>query len=97
MFCGNLPKKGAVAPNTLAPDGLAYLSPGVSPVGQLYDLKVRIEEKIKADGLDSMEMKGKLGLRSGKLLSLISPTTPDNPETIAKLKLAAKELLKVNL
>jgi len=36
-------------------------------------------------------------LRSGKLLSLISPTTPDNPETIAKLKLAAKELLKVNL
>lgn len=66
-------------------------------MGQLYDLKVRIEEKIKADGLDSMEMKGKLGLRSGKLLSLISPTTPDNPETIAKLKLAAKELLKVNL
>lgn len=66
-------------------------------MSQLYDLRLRIEEKIKADGLDSMDIKGKLGLRSGNLLSLISPTTPDDPETINKLKLAAKELLNINL
>ena len=65
-------------------------------MSQLYDLKLRIEEKIKADGLDAMDIKGKLGLRSGKLLSLISPTTADDPETVAKLKQAAKELLNIN-
>jgi hypothetical protein len=48
-------------------------------VSQLYDLRLLIEEKIKSAGLDPMEMKGKIGLRSGKLLALISPSTPDDP------------------
>ncbi len=66
-------------------------------VSQLYDLRLRIEEKIKNAGLDPMEIKGKIGLRSGKLLALISPTTPDDPQAIAKLKLAAREVLNLNL
>ena len=63
----------------------------------LNDMKLRIEEKIKADGLDAQEMRGKIGLRSGKLLAFISASTPDDPETIAKLRQAAKEVLNLNL
>jgi hypothetical protein len=63
----------------------------------LYDLRLLIEERIKLEGLDPMEIKGKIGLRSGKLLALISPSTPDDPVAIAKLKQAAKETLNLNL
>ena len=70
---------------------------GVSPVSQLYDLRMLIEAKIKTFGLDAKDTKGKIGLRSGKLLAFISPTTPDDPAAIAKLKLAAKEVLNLNL
>ena len=65
-------------------------------MGQFYDLKVRIEEKIKADGLDPSETKGKLGLQSGKLLAFIKPDTPDDPQAIEKLRRAANEILKAN-
>ncbi len=64
---------------------------------QLYDLRMRIEAHIKSSGLDAMEAKGKIGLRAGKLLAFISPTTPDDPAAIAKLKAAAKEVLNLNL
>ena len=63
----------------------------------LYDLRLLIEERIKLEGLDPMEIKGKIGLRSGKLLALISPSTPDDPVVIAKLKQVAKETLNLNL
>jgi len=66
-------------------------------MGQLNDLKVKIEEKIKADNLDAADIKGKLGLRSGKLFAFITPTTPDDPAAIAKLKEAAKEILHMSL
>jgi hypothetical protein len=70
---------------------------GINLVGQLNDLKLRIEEKIKADGLDGAAIKGKLGLRSGKVLAFITASTPDDPEAIAKLKAAAKEVLNLSL
>lgn len=63
----------------------------------LNDMKLRIEEKIKADGLDAKEVKGKIGLRSGKLFAFINPSTPDDPEVIAKLRQAAKEILNLSL
>jgi hypothetical protein len=66
-------------------------------VSQLYDLKLKIEERINSSGADPKDVKGKLGLRSGILLSLINSNTPDNPDTIAKLKQAAKEVLNVTL
>jgi len=65
-------------------------------VSQLYDLKVLIENKIKADGLDAAAVKGKIGLRSGKMLAFITPSTPDDADTVAKLKLAVKEVLHIN-
>jgi len=66
-------------------------------VSQLYDMRLQIEAKIKSSGLDAMDVKGKIGLRSGKLLALISPTTPDDPQVIAKMKLAAKDILNLSL
>jgi hypothetical protein len=66
-------------------------------VGQLYDLRVKIEEKIKHSGLDAAEVRGKIGLRSGRLIAFISPTTPDDPAAVAKLKQAAKDVLNISL
>jgi len=66
-------------------------------VSQLYDVKLRIEEAIKSSGLDPMEVRGKIGLKSGKLLSLINPSTPDDPAIVLKLKLAVKEVLNIAL
>lgn len=65
-------------------------------MGALYDMKVAIENKIKTDGLDAMAIKGQIGLRTGRILVLISPSTPDDPTSVAKLKKAAKELLNLN-
>lgn len=69
----------------------------VCVVSQLYDLKLRIEEKIRADKLDETATKGKIGLKAGKLLAFITPTTPDNSAEIAKLKAAAREILNLSL
>jgi hypothetical protein len=65
-------------------------------VSQLYELRVLIENKIKADGLDAMKVKGQIGLRSGRILALISPSTPDDPAAVCKLRQAAKEVLNIN-
>lgn len=65
-------------------------------MSRLYELKMLIENKIKADGLDAMSVKGKIGLRSGRTLALISPTTPDDPDAVAKLRQAAKEVLNID-
>jgi hypothetical protein len=66
-------------------------------VSTLYDYRLAIEGKIKADGLDSMKVKGEIGLRTGKLMSLISPSTPDDPVVVAKFRLAVKEVLNLSL
>jgi len=66
-------------------------------VSQLHDMKLRIEAKIQADGLDAVAVKGKIGLRTGKLLAFIKPDTPDTPEQVVKLKAAAKEILNLSL
>jgi hypothetical protein len=69
---------------------------GIHLVSRLYELRLRIEEKIKAEGLDEVAVKGKLGLRSGKVLASINASTPDDPVVLEKLKLAAKEILNLN-
>ncbi len=65
-------------------------------MSQLYDLKLLIENKIKTDSLDAMDIKGKIGLRSGRMLAFITATTPDDPEAVAKLRQAVKEVLNIS-
>lgn len=64
-------------------------------MGMLYDMKLRVEETIATKKLDAMDIKGRLGLKTGMLIALISPNTPDNPVSIAKFKTAAKEILNL--
>lgn len=66
-------------------------------MSQLYEMKVLIENKIKAEGLDAMEVKGKIGLRTGRMLALINPSTPDVPDDVIKLRKAAKDVLNINV
>ncbi|MGA2809351.1 MAG: hypothetical protein ABSE87_14575 [Terracidiphilus sp.] len=66
-------------------------------MSQLYQMRLRVEEKIKADQLDPMQVKGSIGLKSGLLVSLISANTPDNPQSIAKFRMAVKEVLNLAL
>jgi hypothetical protein len=65
-------------------------------VSLLYDLRVLIDNKIKADGLDEITVRGEIGLRAGRLVSLISPRTPDDPVALAKLRQAAKDVLHMS-
>lgn len=66
-------------------------------MSQLHELKLRIEEKIRADKLDETAVKGRIGLKAGKLLAFITPATPDDAIVIAKMKAAAKEVLNIDL
>jgi hypothetical protein len=66
-------------------------------MGQLHDAIKRIEQAIRAKGLPEYKTKGELSLRAGFLLSWVGPQTPDDPEKLAKLKQAAKDLLELTL
>ena len=65
-------------------------------MSQLYDLRLLIETTIKSKGLDAMDVKGKIGLRSGRMLAFITPTTADEPQAVAKLRQAVKDVLNIN-
>lgn len=66
-------------------------------MGQLYDLKQKIESLIEAKSLDAVKVKGQIGLKAGFMLAFISPSTPDDNAKAEKLKAAAKEVLNVSL
>jgi len=66
-------------------------------VSAIYDLRLAIEKKIQDDGLDAAKTKGLIALKAGKLLSLISPNTPDDAASLTKLRGAAREVLGVSL
>ena len=66
-------------------------------MGRLYQLRVAIERAIEERHLDPYRTKGMIGLRAGFLLGLITPTTPDDEAKIAKLRVAANEILKLSL
>ena len=61
----------------------------------MYELRVLIDNRIKADGLDEITVRGEIGLRAGRRVSLISPRTLDDPVALAKLRQAAKEVLNI--
>ena len=63
----------------------------------LYDLRLLIEAKIKAEGLDAAQIRGQVGLKSGRILSLISPNTPDDPAALAKMRQAARDILHMSV
>ena len=63
----------------------------------LYDLKTRIDKTIDEKKLDGSAVRGKIALQAGFLLSLIAPSSPDDPVKIAKLKKAAESVMQLKL
>jgi hypothetical protein len=66
-------------------------------MGQLYDVRMKIEAIIKEKGLDEYSIRGKIGMKSGLILALLKPETPDDPDKLKRLKTAAHDILNVNL
>lgn len=63
----------------------------------IYDAKVKVERIIRERRLNEADTKGKLSLKAGVLLAFIRPDSPDDPERLAKLRAAAREVLQVDL
>jgi len=62
-------------------------------MGALYELKQKVDATIAARKLNPSETKGQLSLRSGVLLALVGPSTPDDPAKIERLRAAMKAVL----
>jgi hypothetical protein len=66
-------------------------------MGVLFDLKSKVDHAINERKLDGATVRGQFSLHTGFLLSLISPSTPDDPARIEKLKKAAMTVLQLRL
>jgi len=62
-------------------------------MGRLHDTVKRIEAVIERKGLPLYKTRGLIALRAGFLLGMVAPDTPDDPDKIAQLEAAAKEVL----
>lgn len=61
-------------------------------IGQLLELSEKINVIIAAKNMDKGVTRGKIGLKSGVLMSF-NERTPDDPVKLLKIKMAAKEIL----
>ena len=66
-------------------------------MGNLYEMKLKVEKAIKTRGLDEFKTKGQIGLKCGFSVTMISDTSPDELEKIARLREAAKHVLQLAL
>jgi hypothetical protein len=64
-------------------------------MGQMYDTVMAIQKAIERRGLDAVTTRGSIGLKSGVLLALVKPDTPDDAAKIERFKAAAKDVLGV--
>jgi hypothetical protein len=66
-------------------------------MGVLFDLRTKIDKAIDEKHLDGSAIRGKVGLQTGFLLSLVTPSTPDDSAKIDKLKKAAEAVLGIRI
>jgi hypothetical protein len=66
-------------------------------MGILYDMVSEINRAIESQKLDFFETRGRIALKSGVVLSLIRPDTPDDLQKIEKLKIVVREELGISL
>jgi hypothetical protein len=66
-------------------------------VGQLYDYCAQVQEHIDRNGLDVFRTRGALALKCGFLVTLIEQNEPDDPQRIAALREAARDVLGLEL
>lgn len=66
-------------------------------MGVLYDHAQKIEQHIQSNGLDVFKTRGAIAMKSGFIISLITPNDPDDPEKIELLRKAAEQVLGLRL
>lgn len=66
-------------------------------MGALYDMVVDLERQIEKSDGDFYESLGLVSMKAGFMMSLVRPDTPDDPEKIHALKVAAENVLGVRL
>ncbi len=66
-------------------------------MGKLYDYCQQIQQHIERNNLDVFKSRGELALRCGFLISLVGPDEPDDPEKIAALRDAARDVFGLTL
>jgi hypothetical protein len=64
-------------------------------MGVILDLRGKIDKAIADKKLDGTAIRGKIALQCGFLLSLVSPSTPDDPVKIDKLKKSAEAVIGI--
>jgi hypothetical protein len=63
-------------------------------MGVLFNLKTKVDKCIDEKKLDAAAVRGKIALQTGFILSLITPTSADDPVKIEKLRKAAESILQ---
>jgi hypothetical protein len=63
-------------------------------MGRLYEQVLRAERLIKVKNLPNFMTKGKIAIRAGFPLGMITPETPDDETRIMRLKAAIDEVMK---
>ena len=66
-------------------------------MGLLYEYCNKIQEQIERQGLDVFQTRGALAIKCGFLITLIDESDPDDPQKIAALRDAAREVLGLEL
>jgi len=66
-------------------------------MGLLYDARMKVEAHIREKGLDAAQVKGTIGLKSGVVLAIVGPNTPDDPRKVERLRAAVREVLGIDL
>ena len=66
-------------------------------MGQLFDARVKVEAHIRERNLDAVRVRGSIGLRSGVVLAIVGPGTPDDPVKLERLRAAVKQVLQIDL
>jgi hypothetical protein len=66
-------------------------------MGKLYDAAQVILSTIEERGLDVFRTRGAINMKTGFLITLVHEDDPDDPEKLAALRDAAKEVLDLDI
>jgi hypothetical protein len=65
-------------------------------MGQLHEMKKRIDQAIAVHKLDATKTRGMIGMKAGFLIGMIDDNTPDDPVKLQKLRAAAQEVIQIS-
>jgi hypothetical protein len=66
-------------------------------MGKLYDYVGAVQRYVRASDLEEYKTLGLVSMKSGFVLSLVRPDTPDDPVKVLALKAAAEKVLGLRL